>query len=84
MTASTGYTCEETFQRLNDYLDRTLPADEKRLVQAHLEHCVMCAREYRFEQNVIDHVRGALGRLDVPADLARRIADQLDAARKKQ
>lgn len=77
------YTCEETFRRLNDYLDRALPAAERHLVEAHLEQCVTCAREYRFEQNVIDHVRGALGRLDVPPDLARRIAAELEAARKK-
>ena len=81
--APMSYTCQETFRRLDDYLDRALPPEERRLVAAHLEQCVACAREYRFEQNVIDHVRGTLGRLDVPADLARRVAAQLEAARKK-
>ena len=83
MTPVTRYDCEQTFRRLDDYLDRALPADERRFVEEHLAECVRCAREYRFEQDVVDQVRGALRRLDVPADLHRKVADQLDAARKK-
>lgn len=75
--------CEEVFRRLDDYLDRALPAEEQRLVAEHLEQCLACAREYRFERNVIDHVRRALDRLDVPADLVRKVSEQLAAARKK-
>jgi anti-sigma factor (TIGR02949 family) len=82
MTAS-PLRCEEVFRRLNDYLDRALSSEDQRLVEEHLEQCVTCAREYRFEQNVIDHVRGALNRLDVPEDLARKVSEQLAAARKK-
>jgi anti-sigma factor (TIGR02949 family) len=83
MTAPRPLTCNETFERLDDYVDRALPPEERRRVEAHLADCVVCAREYRFEQNVIDHVRGKLQRLDVPADLVRKVAEQLAAARKQ-
>lgn len=84
MSDVTRLDCEATFRRLDDYIDRALAADERRLVEAHLATCVVCAREYRFEQDVVDQVRGALGRLDVPQDLFRKVADQLDAVRKKR
>lgn len=84
MSDVTRFDCEETFRRLDDYIDRALAGDERRLVEEHLATCVACAREYRFEQDVVDQVRGALGRLDVPQTLFRKVAEQLDAARKKE
>jgi anti-sigma factor (TIGR02949 family) len=74
--------CEETFRRLDDYLDRALPLEEQRLVEEHLAGCVTCAREYRFEQDVIDQIRSSLRRLDVPADLFARLSRQLEESRK--
>ena len=82
MSDLTAYDCEATFRRLNDYLDRRLPTDERRLVEAHLADCIVCAREYRFEQSVLDNVRSAVRRLDVPPDLSRKVAEQLEAAKK--
>ena len=84
MSDVTRFDCEETFRRLDDYVDRALAANERRLVEEHLVTCLQCAREYRFERDVVDQVRGAIGRLDVPQDLFRKVADQLDAARKKR
>lgn len=84
MSDAISFDCAETFRRLDDYLDRALPPDERRLVEAHLAQCVQCAREYRFEQDVVDHVRGTLRRLDAPGDLLRKVAEQLEAAKKKR
>jgi anti-sigma factor (TIGR02949 family) len=81
MTQVTRYTCEEALRRVNDYLDRALTPDEMRLVAEHLETCAMCAGAFHFERNFIDTLREKLGRLDLPPDLARRIAAQLEAAR---
>ena len=80
MTQVTRYTCEEALRRVNDYLDRTLTAQEMRLVSAHLETCALCAAGFHFERNLIDNLRAKLGRLDLPADLGRRIASQLEQA----
>lgn len=77
------FDCEATFRRLNDYLDRMLPPEDRRLVEEHLAECVTCAREFRFEQHVLDHIRGALRRLDLPPHLFRKVSEELEAARKQ-
>lgn len=75
------YTCEEAFLRLDDYLDRELPADQMDGVRAHLETCALCASEFGFEQTVIDDVRGKLRRIRAPGDLMTRISALIAAAR---
>jgi hypothetical protein len=77
MSAIDRYTCEQTFRRLDDYLDRELSPDERRLVEEHLRVCGICASEFRFEQSVLDGVRDKLSRLAVPADLMARISSLL-------
>lgn len=75
------YTCEEAFLRLDDYLDRELPADEMECVRAHLETCALCASEVEFEQAVMDDVRGKVRRIRAPRDLMARISALLATAR---
>ena len=74
------YTCEEAFRRLDDYVDRELAPGESALVEEHLKICAMCAREYRFEESLIRHVRGKLRQLPAPRDLLQRISASLTAA----
>jgi anti-sigma factor (TIGR02949 family) len=75
------YTCEEAFLRLDDYLDRELPADQMDCVREHLETCAICASEVDFEQTVIDDVRGKLRRIRAPVDLMTRISALIATAR---
>jgi anti-sigma factor (TIGR02949 family) len=70
-------TCEETFRRLDDYLDRQLSDEEIRLVEAHLRECAMCSREFVFEAEVIRSVRQKLQRVSVPPGLLDRIIGQI-------
>jgi anti-sigma factor (TIGR02949 family) len=74
------FTCEEVFDRLDDYLDRELTAEEMRLVHEHLETCAACASEHRFESGVLRDVREKLRRINVPSDLMARISARLDQA----
>jgi anti-sigma factor (TIGR02949 family) len=67
------YSCEETFRRLEDYLDRELTSDEMQLVREHLEVCALCAGEYAFEASVLTQVRAKLQRIAVPADVLAKI-----------
>ena len=67
-------TCEEAFERLDDYLDRELTGDQMRLVHEHLEICAVCASEYRFESGIIAGVREKLRRVAVPEGLRARIS----------
>ncbi len=71
------YTCEQVFARLDDFLDRELSAVEMQLVQEHLDTCAACAGEHRFEATVLADVRKKLLRIDLPAGLRARIAEQL-------
>ena len=75
------YTCEEAFLRLDDYLDRELPADQMDCVREHLETCAICASEFDFEQTVMDDVRGKLRRIQAPGDLLSRISVLIASAR---
>lgn len=72
--------CAEVFRKLDDYLDRTLDAEELILVEAHLETCAECAGEYRFEENLLIEVRNKLQRLDAPDELMSRISARLRGA----
>lgn len=67
------FTCEEVFQRLDDYLDRELSAEEMRLVREHLELCTVCTMEHQFERRVLDDVKQKLRRINMPADLIARV-----------
>jgi len=66
-------TCEETFRRLDDYLDRRLSPEESRLIEQHLQACDACTKEFVFEASVIEGVREKLRRVEAPADLLERI-----------
>ncbi len=74
------FTCGEVFERLQDYLDRELSAEEIAAVDAHLENCTMCSGEYRFEANVLRYVAQNLAEVPVPADLNDRLSSMLKAA----
>jgi mycothiol system anti-sigma-R factor len=73
------FTCEEVFERLDDYLDRELSVEEMRLVREHLETCAVCASEHRFETGVINGIRDKLTRIAVPTGLRTRISALLAA-----
>ena len=70
-------TCEEAFRRLDDYLDRELGPDERRLVEEHLRLCEVCTSEFVFEASVLTGVRRKLRSLSAPSDLLPRIASRL-------
>jgi len=71
------FTCEETFRRLDDYLDRELSAREMRWVQEHLEVCAFCAAEFAFEAGVLERVRSVVSRIEARPGLAERIRRSL-------
>lgn len=82
MNAPSRYTCEDTFHRLDDYLDRALSAEELKMVRAHLDLCEVCAREYRFEASLLEQIRAKLRRIAMPEDLRSRIHAALAQAEK--
>jgi anti-sigma factor (TIGR02949 family) len=80
MSTPSRYSCEDAFDRLDDYLDRALSSEELRMVREHLDLCEMCAREYRFEASLLDQIRDKLRRIAMPDDLRARVQAALARA----
>jgi anti-sigma factor (TIGR02949 family) len=74
------FSCEETFRRLDDYVDRQLSPEDLRAIEDHLRLCDMCSREFVFEAGILHGVREKLGRLDAPPDLLARISARIARA----
>ncbi len=73
--------CEEVFQRLDDYLDRELSTEEMKLVAAHLADCAICASEYRFEAGLLSSMKEKLRRVQMPEEVRLRLMAQLKDAK---
>ena len=67
-------TCEETFRRLDDFLDRELSENECHLVREHLEICAVCAKEFEFEASLWNEVRAKLQHTVVPPNLREKVS----------
>lgn len=77
MTAPSRYSCKEVVEKLDEYVDRALTAEEIASVEEHLQRCAECACEYRFESNLISEIRAKLRRIDLPPDLMSRISQMI-------
>jgi anti-sigma factor (TIGR02949 family) len=75
------YSCQETFSRLNDYLDRELSPEEMRLVEEHLSVCAYCVLEFAFEANVLREVRARVQSIQAPEGLMSKVMGALAQAR---
>jgi anti-sigma factor (TIGR02949 family) len=71
--------CRETFQRLDDYLDRELTADEAQEVAKHLDHCAKCAEEFAVEADLLAMLKEKLRHIAAPPGLMDRIRQRLEA-----
>ena len=77
-------TCEEAFRQLDDYLDRELGAEQRRLIDEHLAICAACLREFTFERSVVDGVRSKLRDIGAPSELLARISTDLRRAAREE
>ena len=75
------YTCDETFRRLDDHLDRELSPEEMRLVEEHLAVCAYCVLEFSFEANVLQEVRSKLHSIRAPQSLVTKVLGALARVR---
>lgn len=71
------FTCKEALQRLDDYIDRELSAEELERVKRHLKICHDCTRKFAAETSFINETRRTLDHLSVPADLMSLISRTL-------
>lgn len=75
------FDCEATFKRLDDYLDGELGSEEISLIRAHLGDCEVCAREFVFEETLVDEIRQKINSVEIPSDLRSRVSTLLDQAK---
>jgi mycothiol system anti-sigma-R factor len=69
--------CHEAINRLWEYLDGTVGAEERVLLEEHLARCRRCCGELEFAREL----RGFLGssaREEVPTEVMRRLNETLE------
>lgn len=71
--------CAGIILRLDEYVDRSLSARERRQVEAHLAGCLDCAAKFRFETALVCCIRERLRRIDVPPHLFEMVVRRLEA-----
>jgi anti-sigma factor (TIGR02949 family) len=67
------YSCEEAINRLNDYLDHELNAQERQDVVKHLQICKPCLERFHFEEKLIVAIRTRVAGIAAPAALKDRL-----------
>lgn len=70
--------CQAVFERLDDYVDRELTAEEAATVEAHLAACAHCTSQYAFETTVLAGLKRRLRRITAPPELLQRILQSLE------
>jgi len=74
---------EEWTDRLSDYLDGELSADDQRAVESHLRECAQCAEVLNDLKRVVARARAAGDAARPPqADLWPAVAERIDAGRR--
>jgi len=77
-----GLSCGQVLERLSDYLDGDLVADERDRVEAHLRGCDRCARFGGEFRTVVGALRSHLARTgQVPAGFRERLRRALESER---
>ena len=69
--------CQETFRRLDDYLDRELATGEMAAVEEHLKDCERCSGEFEVERAVLEGIKQKLARLKLSDSVKNRIVSLL-------
>ena len=79
MTKPTPLSCKDCVDRLSDFVDRELSAEEITAVEQHLEECFGCSREFRFEGAMLESIKVTLRRVQAPPSLLEKIRRNLDS-----
>ena len=70
--------CQEAFEKLDDYLCRELTPEDIQRLQDHLLECIHCAEAYKFEGKMLECVKRKIEMIALPPDLAERVRAALD------
>jgi anti-sigma factor (TIGR02949 family) len=84
MSGHDQLSCRETFERIDDYLDRELSSAEMELVRAHVKACEVCTKVFEFEGAVVSAVREKLESVTLPDRLKQKVLTSLEALQEEQ
>ena len=74
-----GSPCAGMIGRLDEYVDSSLSPRERRRVETHLNRCLGCEAQFRFEAALLRLIRERLRQIDVPHDLMDNVTRRLAA-----
>ncbi|HEU4330901.1 MAG TPA: mycothiol system anti-sigma-R factor [Lapillicoccus sp.] len=80
-TGSTKVDCTETVLRIFEFLDGEMGADDCRRMQAHLDECEPCLREYQMDQALKMVIKRSCGCEAAPVELRTTILRRLTMVR---
>jgi len=69
--------CEHVLDRLWEYLDSELTAEDEAQVRKHLEICSRCYPQYDFRRAYLEYTRRIQEREHAPPELRRRLFQKL-------
>ena len=79
--ASEKVDCTETVLRIFEFLDGEMGADDCRRMQAHLDECGPCLREYQMDQALKMVIKRSCGCETAPVELRTTILRRLTMVR---
>ncbi len=79
--AATVTDCSETVMRIFEFLDGEMSADDCRRMQAHLDECGPCLREYHVDQALKMVIKRSCGCETAPVELRTTILRRLTMVR---
>ena len=80
-SGSTKVDCTETVLRIFEFLDGEMGADDCRRMQAHLDECEPCLREYQMDQALKMVIKRSCGCETAPVELRTTILRRLTMIR---
>ena len=80
-TGSTKVDCTESVLRIFEFLDGEMGADDCRRMQAHLDECEPCLREYQMDQALKMVIKRSCGCEAAPVELRTTILRRLTMVR---
>jgi mycothiol system anti-sigma-R factor len=80
-SGATKVDCTETVLRIFEFLDGEMSADDCRRMQAHLDECEPCLREYQMDQALKMVIKRSCGCEAAPVELRTTILRRLTTVR---
>ena len=81
VSSSTKVDCTETVLRIFEFLDGEMSPDDCRRMQAHLDECGPCLREYEMDQALKMVIKRSCGCETAPVELRTTILRRLTMIR---